>query len=203
MTFLDEIRSQGDETWSWETFTGFDPDLHTAGLGQAVVGTSSYGRKRLGPVKIRTLTIPSRFKGITAANEMIETIHAARDLFTGQRGIVEGQQVYPPKTAGRDAIAKLVGQSNDLLMLGLVSGAAAAVLLKNRVDVTVVLPAAWKAQAKKPAMHASAVSLLKKDRPEVHVEGALHLDLDDLVETSSGHAMDALCMALVLAGYKL
>jgi hypothetical protein len=140
---------------------------------------------------MKDIIIPKRFRGLTAATQMIEELYCHEDLFVGHIGVVEGQQIYPPKGNDREAVAKLVGQGTDLMNLAHVSGAAQILMLRHKINSLIVLPAQWKAQAKKEAMHASALQLIEGVTAQVPDEGA------------SIHAMDALCMALKKAGFKV
>lgn len=204
MSLLDEIRSE-KETWQTITFAGFDPDLHTSGLAKILVDVSSTGRKRLLRVALDVICIPRKLKGLNAANHMSQQVASAGEMFRADRALIEGQQLYP-----RDEVPKrtLVAQGNDLLMLALVSGSAFCAFARHGGRAEIKLPAQWKGQRSKDSMHKKAVSEILKVKSAT-INGRV-FDLTGMLpdtrrfrKASGQHAMDALCMALRLAGYRV
>ncbi len=119
---------------------------------------------------------------------------------------VEAQQLYYKDDEGRDEV---VGKGNDLIMLAQVTGAVQALALAchplNRV--LAYLPAEWKGQKLKSAMHEEYARQLDEARVSVHDHTADHIDPG--YETTGlnvgglpkmmHHGLDALCLGMVAA----
>lgn len=201
MSFVDKLREDGPETWSTaKRYGGFDPDLHNSGLAFIEVSKSTRGRKKLRCASLSTVSIAKRFKDIRAVSMMGV---ALADWFDGRnyscaRLLVESQRIYPNPNATRQ---KLIGQGNDLLMLATVSGIAAGLASAAGLAVDIERPQDWKKQKKKEPMHRRAMKLLNAEEvPFYYNDKKQGADLDSLPRESV-HALDALCMALIGAGY--
>jgi Holliday junction resolvasome RuvABC endonuclease subunit len=183
MTFIDEMPAQ--ETWQVQTYAGFDPDLHAAGLAVIKHKVSSFGRRELVHIDLFSFTSHYKLKGIDAAQDMIQVMWKHQKAFQSDHAIVEGQQAYYRPD---DSKSKIVGQANDLLMLGLVSGAAAAIFLSQEAKLQILKPADWKGQIRKDVQQDRVLKFLAEKAmvPERHTK----------------HNLDALCMALTGAGYE-
>jgi hypothetical protein len=97
--------------------------------------------------------------------------------------IIEGQQLYPDRfLSSRELVAK----GNDLIALATISGAALTHWAQLPVaKARILLPAEWKGQREKDAMHRHLMRILGG----VEIEGP-----------NNNHTRDALCMAVVAAG---
>jgi Holliday junction resolvasome RuvABC endonuclease subunit len=184
-SFLDTLPDE--ETWHTQESAGVDPDLHTTGIAIASVARSSLGRKRLDGIWMRSASIDPKLRELDAVNAMTGAIDNAIRGKAIHQAIVESQQLYYRKN---DSKAKIVGQGNDLIMLATISGIATALLFQKHVDVAILKPARWKGQANKEAMH---------DRLKIMIKDILNVDIDG----HDSHCLDALCMALVGAGFKV
>lgn len=199
VTFLDKLRST-DETWSTSISAGFDPDLHESGLARVEYGVSTYGRKQIQKAFLRTFTVAKKYKEAEAAEYMMATVCAHRHEFNAHEAIVEGQQIYPRDA---DNIPKLVAIANDMVYLGWVAGSAFSMFMLEHSDPCMKLPAQWKKQRAKEPMHEHALQLLEDDGADLYCGPLESPTLVKSIDTLSGHALDALCMALVGAGYRV
>lgn len=197
MTFIDDIRDLGKETWPGTiSYGGFDPDLHDSGLATVTYLRSSHGRRRLYSVRLETFSIHKDLKDLAAANAMIDVMSASREAFLGDETYVEGEQLYPREAHNA---AKMIAMGNDLIHLAHVAGAARTLFALNRCDVTIVRPATWKGQRDKPTMHLAAAQLLQQENPILTVNGQ---SCESVVGLNI-HVLDALCMALRLGGERV
>lgn len=190
--FLDRLPEK--EKWVTKSFGGFDPDLHESALATVLIEQSNYHRKRILDVQRHIFKIQAKFKRLDAVYEMITTIEAGLPRITCTAFLIEAQQLYPRKDATRQ---KLVGQGNNLIHLGYITGAIAMALAKMQNTINISLPAGWKGQKNKTTMRKKALQIIKDHQRE-------DSDIaETLEEEQSEHAMDAVCMALTEAGFKI
>lgn len=177
-------------------FVGVDPDGHNTGLAWA---QATWTTPMTGPVKIESVRgslvrIPPRMRGLDAADAMVDTLgERLREVATLIGGhatlVAEAQQIYAREEMPR---AEIVAKANDLLKLGLVTGAALAFARQYKWAYTSELPADWKQQKKKEAHHSQIVRRLG-DVQDVQFD--THRGLKG-IPAIYGHAMDALGLAL-------
>lgn len=190
--FLDRLPEK--EKWTTKSFGGFDPDLHESALTTILVEQSNYHRKRILDVQRHIFKIQKKYTKLDAVYEMITTIEASLPRITCTAFLIEAQQLYPKKNATRQ---KLVGQGNNLIHLGYITGAVAMALAKMQNTINICLPAGWKAQKNKTTMHKKALKIIKEHQRE-------ESDIAEILEEEdSEHVMDSLCMALTEAGFKI
>lgn len=213
-SFLTTIRETPTQT---ETICsiGFDPDLHTCGLGiivgetiKPVVRDPTY--KEVWAIIIEGASEKNAYDDMQFAESMVAEVMTTFDslptwgIAPAQKVLttIEGQRVFPRPD---DTRAKLVGISNDLLRLGQVSGAVQGRTKMAPFDGSRVYePSQWKGQAPKPTMHADTAKRLGdiparfiviKPGGERKVDRAMRAG--DLVNLPKGmnHALDAVCLA--------
>lgn len=191
------IESYTDTPWERLTYAGFDPDLHSSGLAVIeITKKRSTGQVELHDVKLFSIKVGIKYKQLQAVQEMVKRIlEVVKVLPKLDRLLIESQQLYPDKNDTRQS---LVGKGNDLIMLATVSGAVAGSLGASE-KISIKLPASWKAQKKKDPMHMRAARIVEQSGAPVHLEGRQVHE----ATTAGGHCMDALCMALIEAGYRL
>lgn len=201
------LESYTDTPWIRARYAGFDPDLHKSGLACIeVTKKNSTGQVELHRVELRSIDVHIKYKQLQAVHEMIRRIHEAiRELPSVDSFVIESQQLYPNNTR-RSLVAKgnddtrqcLVAKGNDLIMLATISGAVAGAYQNPQV-ISIKLPASWKAQKKKEPMHARAARIVEMSGAVSILNGKPISD----VSASGSHCMDALCMALTQAGYRI
>lgn len=222
MNFIDQVRSQGQTPGTYRNHLGFDPDLSHAAF--AILRTFE---PILNVTRITRLAVmivePKRERGVVGCNAASNMIDLFRhswiedELNTVTEGIIEGQQFYP---RSQDDNKKKAAKANDLIDLALISGAVRSMVPK----ATIKLPAGWKGQRAKENMHQSALDIIlpqldtlhlcriksddteeepvrrKSKRGPKKVINALNPDAHGFIGI---HAMDAICMALKSAGFKV
>ncbi|MBD3388163.1 MAG: hypothetical protein GF414_04455 [Candidatus Altiarchaeales archaeon] len=151
-----------------------------------------------------SMTVDRKLKGLDAAQAMVGELFALSRCSLGfevGRMTVESQQLYPNRDDTRQS---LVGKGNDLIMLATITGAAAALF-----GGKVLLPRQWKQQKKKEIMHSRARELWADQGT---VGKSFEMTGGSLSEGKALHAwdhsmdihcMDALCMAMTLAGFRV
>lgn len=193
-SLLDNLRARGHEQWRAVRYAGFDPDLGSSGLAIATVAVSTHGRRALSRLDLWEIKRSGKARGLQAANAMVEQIHAMAELFIADEATVEGQQVYPDPKMER---AEILAKANDLVMLAHVSGAAMTAFLRSRTDAQILLPAQWKGNRSKEAMHPEIIKMATA-APVVTVNGNR-----EPASVAGIHALDAAGMALRRAGWKV
>lgn len=208
-SLVDAIRSEPPTEHTVQVW-GFDPDLDTVGWAciDARYTVPPTGCPELGTVYIGLIRHDAmkRATSIQKVNGMAETLATyANTIFCRFRPsymedthvYVEAQQVYANPDDSRQ---KVVAQSNDLLRLAQLTGAIQALAHGHARHVSSILPAEWKHQAKKEAMHAAAIKRVGTRAsyvyPNQREAAPLRPGIGDLPKIM-GHAMDALCLALV------
>lgn len=198
-TFLDRIRLNPEKAVL--TFSGFDPDYDTSGLAQIEV-LEQVGVRKIVEISADVIEIKKPASGMEAVSRMVQAIAGhLSPVWASTSAIVEGQQIYPNPESSRE---KLVAQGNDLLLLGLVSGAAAARFVQAGTATRILLPRQWKKQRKKQSQQAELGRLLMAHRPKVFVQDLEVVDspVETLLHMCS-HAIDAVLMAVTAAGFKV
>jgi hypothetical protein len=195
MTFLDKMRDT-PETWTEESYGGFDPDLHCSGLAVVYINKSNHSRFRVLACHLVTITIAKTFKNQQAVVEMVRAIQAIPHHFHVQHGLVESQKIYYKEADHR---SKIVGVGNDLIKLAAISGAALSLYMDEGAGVTLSLPEEWKRQAHKEAQHDALIRLLMEHGSHVTFNGTMTNPAD--LTKQPTHALDAACMALKGAGH--
>jgi hypothetical protein len=205
---IDKLRS-GSETWKNVQVHGFDPDLRTC--GHAVIN-AHYRTDVLGTFTIDSAIISridasnSKLVSIKQADSMVEAIHAYGLYSTAYSvSFIESQQVYPNE---EEDLGKKVAVANDLIRLSHVAGAYHLKALSEHHTCYVMLPAEWKGNRPKPAMHEDVVKDVRLKAPRInpfrimvsHKDGTRtheQFDLTEMWRTTSAnyHTLDALCLA--------
>lgn len=183
-SLIDTIRA-ADKTILRCKSIGVDPDLSTTAI--AVV---SYFKGDTTPTKISSVHtfVAKAEAGTRSMTKVMSMVDAVTMLISRLpmcssnhlSAIVESQQLYPDRN---ESPRSVVAKGNDLIGLATVSGAAAGALLRldSMADVQLRLPATWKGQMDKKAMHAR----LKHILGDVEVDGP-----------NNSHTRDAICMAI-------
>lgn len=211
-SFLDTIRKSPPVT---ETICsiGFDPDLHTAGIG-IILATLS--KPAVAPpvfhqawaIIVEGVSEKEKLQDVQFADSMVSEVVQAFE-FLPMLGIeaqkvittIEGQRVYPRPT---DTLPKVIGMGNDLIRLAQISGAVQSLTRRPPFDGSrVYLPEEWKGQAPKPTMHADlaarlgpipAALIILKPGGKV-TERALKASDFVTLPKAMGHALDGVCLA--------
>jgi len=192
---------------------GFDPDLHTSGIGILIGSLTRPPVAEPTFVEVWAIMIYGRegsLQDVQFADSMVTEVLAFFDglpnmsLAPSEKVIttVEGQRIYPKPNDTRQA---LVGKANDLMRLGQVSGAVQGRTRSAPYDGSrVYLPEEWKGQAPKATMHQDTAKRLGdiparligvKPGGKVTVDRSLRaMDLGN-VPKAFGHALDAVCLA--------
>ncbi len=212
-SFLDTIRASppAEETIC---SIGFDPDLHTSGLG-IVVGTISKPPvaepkyKEVWAIIIHGMSEKLKMQDVQFADGMVS---AVLDMFDKLPSLpiavadkvittIEGQRLYPKPNDTRQA---LVGKGNDLLRLAQISGSVQVRARMPPFDGSrVYQPEEWKGQQPKPTMHGDTAKRLGDIPAHFLVLGTNRTPIQREMRASElpqlpasmGHALDAVCLA--------
>lgn len=208
-SLVDAIRSEPPTEHTVQVW-GFDPDLDTVGWAciDARYTVPTTGRCVIDSVSLGLIrhAAPKGSTSIQKVNGMVQTLsewlsHCLAMLtpcdLERTHAYVEAQQVYANPN---DTRQKVTAQANDLLRLAQLTGAIQALAHRHARHVSSILPAEWKHQAKKEAMHAAAIKRVGSMPADIyHKQGSTCTQLQgiDGLPKIMGHAMDALCLALV------
>lgn len=204
-SLVDKLRS-GSEAWSTVQVHGFDPDLRTCGHSTLL---AHYRTDVLGIFKIAAAVIGridalnKKATGINMSSSMVDAIFSYQLAGTAfSYSFIESQQVYPDDEMDR---GEMVAKANDLLRLSHVAGAYHYKALTMGHVCQVLLPAEWKGNRPKPAMHTAVVSDIRAHQAtpggnpfKVRDNGSLvsfDMTEDWWTEHKNSHTMDALCLA--------
>lgn len=192
---------------------GFDPDLHTAGIG-LILATIS--KPAVAPpvfhqawaIIVEGVDDKQKHQDVQFADSMVTEVVKAFE-FLPSIGVeaqkvlttIEGQRVYPRPD---DTMAKVVGMGNDLIRLAQISGAVQSITRRSPFDGSrVYLPEEWKGQAPKETMHGDMAARLGNVPATLVVlkpggkstQRPMKASEFPLLPKKMGHALDAVCLA--------
>jgi hypothetical protein len=205
MASLVEKMRSGSETWETVQVHGFDPDIQTCGHATLL---AHYRTDIRGIFKISAAVLGridaanKKLTGVNMASAMVDAIQGYSLVGTAYSfSFIESQQVYPDPNMDR---GEMVAKANDLLRLAHVAGAYHIKALNVGHVCQVLLPAEWKGNRPKPAMHATVVDDIRAHQAvegnpfKVREKGSLvSFAMTDewREEKKNFHTMDALCLA--------
>ena len=207
-SLIEKMRS-GGEAWQNVQVHGFDPDLRTCGhsLINAHYRTDVLGWFAIDSVIISRIDADNKkLVSIKQADSMVEAIHEYGLYSTAYSvSFIESQQSYPDSDMD---YAEANAKANDLIRLAHVAGAYHLKALADHHTCYVMLPAEWKGNRPKEAMHEDVVKDIRLKAPRVnpfrimeqHKDGTRSHEQFNMTEAwytkaANKHTMDALCLA--------
>lgn len=211
-SFLDTIR-KAPSVEERVLSIGFDPDLHTAGIGlilatisKPAVAAPAY--HQAWAIIVEGVSEKAKLQDVQFADSMVSEVVAAFEflpllVIEAQKVIttIEGQRVYPRPN---DTMPKVVGMGNDLIRLAQISGAVQSITRRPPFDGSrVYLPEEWKGQAPKSTMHADLAARLGPIPAHLivikpggkTVQRSMKASDFASLPKAMGHALDGVCLA--------